>query len=353
MSAAAPVSSVWDEVHGQPRAVAQLRAAAARPVHAYLFSGPPGSTKDRAARGFAAALISGEEDAAGRDARLVMTGAHPDVREIHRVGASISRDQVSEIIRLAAMSPVEGERQVMILHEFHLLGPEGAARLLKTLEEPPPSTVFVILADQVPPELVTIASRCVRVEFARLSEAVIAAALVGEGVDAAIAETAAASAGGSLDRARVLAADEDLEHRRRVFAAVPSRLDGSGHAVISACSELFTLIEAAAAPLIARQQAEIAELDERVKALGERGSGRKALEDRHKRELRRHRTDELRAGLSVIAGVYRDRLVSGDVTRVEPMVRAVERVHQTLERLDRNPNEQLQLQALLLALPGL
>ena len=50
-----PVTSVWDDVVGQPVAVDHLRRAAAAPVHAYLFVGPPGSTKDEAARAFGGA----------------------------------------------------------------------------------------------------------------------------------------------------------------------------------------------------------------------------------------------------------------------------------------------------------
>ena len=66
-----------------------------------------------------------------------------------------------------------------------------------------------------------------------------------------------------------------------------------------------------------------------------------------------HRTDELRSGLSVIAGVYRDALVQGSLARPEAAVHAVHRIHQALQALDRNPNEGLLLQALLLELPSL
>ena len=86
--------SVWDQVVGQDRAVAQLLDAAARgPVHAYLFVGPSGSTKLPAARAFAAHLISGGDDADQRDARLILLGTHPDVREFRRAGPSISAEQ--------------------------------------------------------------------------------------------------------------------------------------------------------------------------------------------------------------------------------------------------------------------
>ncbi len=99
--------------------------------------------------------------------------------------------------------------------------------------------------------------------------------------------------------------------------------------------------------------AEVAELEARVAASGERGSGRKAIEERQKREVRRYRTDELRSGLGVMAGAYRDALVAGTAKRPEAAVRAVARVHESLEALQRNPNEVLLLQSLLLDLPAL
>jgi DNA polymerase III subunit delta' len=346
-------ASVWDGVVGQQRAVRLLTDAARRPVHAYLFIGPAGSTKDQAARAFAALLLTGGDDATERDARLALAGEHPDVREVERVAARISKEQIDGIIRVANLAPVEGARKVMILHEFHLLEADGAARLLKTIEEPPPSTTFVVLADQVPPELVTIASRCVRIEFGHVPDELVVATLQREGVEHDAAVVAATAAGGDLTRARVLAADGGLVERRAVFAAIPGRLDGTGATVVALCAEATKLIDDAAAPLAARQAAEVADLDARAQELGERGSGRKQLEERHKRELRRHRTDEWRAGLAVMAGTYRDALVAGTMTRADAPAVAVSRIHAALEALDRNPNETLLLQSLLLDLPSL
>jgi len=322
-------------------------------VHAYLFVGPNGCTKDEAARAFAALLLSGVDDADQRDARLALAGEHPDVSEVRRAGATISKDQVSDVIRSASLAPVEGSRKVMILHEFHLLDANAAARLLKTLEEPPSSAVFIVLADQVPPELVTIASRCVRIEFSAIADTAVRDVLMTEGIAPEVAELAAHAAEGNLTRARVLAVDPGLRERRAVFAAIPQRLDGTGSTVVQLCAELNGLIEAAAAPLAERQLVEVAELEARVAAAGERGSGRKALEDRHKRELRRHRTDELRTGLAVVAGTYRDALVQNHLNRSDSVVKAVHRIHSALDALERNPNETLLLQALLLDLPSL
>jgi DNA polymerase-3 subunit delta' len=345
--------TIWEEVVGQERAIERLRASAVEPVHAYLFVGPPGSTKDAAARAFAALLLSGGEDPDRREARLALAGQHPDVREVRRVGPAISAEQIDDIIRTASLAPLESDRKVLILDEFHLLQAHGAARLLKTLEEPPPSTFFIVLADQVTLDLTTIASRCVRIEFGAIDPNTIVDRLVAEGCDRAAAAEAAAAAAGSLDRARVLVSDPGLARRRAAFASVPSRLDGTGATVVALCDEITRLADEATAPLTAVHAAEVAALEERVAATGERGSGRKTLEERHKRAVRRYRIDELRSALAVMAGVYRDALTSGRTPRPDITARAVTRIHDSLEAFERNPNEALLLQSLLLDLPAL
>ncbi len=347
------MASIWDAVVGQPRAVERLTRAADQPVHAYLFVGPAGSTKTQAARAFAALLIGGVDDPEARDARLALAGMHPDIREIERSGPAISAEQAREIVRLSSLAPIESDRKVLILAEFHLLRPEGAALLLKTIEEPPPSTIFLILADFVPTDLVTISSRCARIEFRSIDDDVITERLVLEGVTEEAAADAARSATGDLQRARLLAADPDLVERRRAFASVPSRLDGNGATVMRLVDELLGLIDSAAGPLSDRHAAEVAEVDARIERFGERGSGKKTLDERHKRELRRHRTDELRHGLSVLAGSYRDALVAGTIDRPGGVAAAVMHIHEAIEALERNPNEQLLLQSLLWSLPVL
>jgi len=349
--------SVWDDVVGQKPAVEHLRAAAARgPVHAYLFVGPAGSTKLEAARAFAASLMSGGEDREQRDARLILAGEHPDVREVQRVGASISADQAKEVVRVSSLAPTEGPRKVLILDEFHLLSPNGAAMMLKTIEEPPDSTMFVILCDFVPHDLITISSRCARIDFRAIGADVIAARLLTEGINPAGAMIASKAALGNLDRARVLATDPALAERRKAFLGAPGQLDGTGAVAMRLAGELLALIEAAAAPLTTKHEAEIIELDARIKEHGERGSGKKQLEERHKRELRRHRTDELRSGLATLASVYRDQAIastkpeSGRVD-IEGCADAVAQIHSALETMERNPNERLLLESLLWSLP--
>lgn len=345
------MSSVWDDVIGQATAIERLEAAAAAtPVHAYLFVGPPGSTKWQAARAFAARVISGGDDRDQRDARLALVGEHPDVREVRRTGPSISAEQAREIVRVSSLAPTESSRKVLILDEFHLLRPEGAALMLKTIEEPPPSTMFIICADFIPHELITISSRCARIDFRAIAEGVIAARLLTEGVGPVEAQAASKAALGDLDRARLLATDPGLAERRKAFLAVSKTADGSGRTAMRLAVELLAMIDAAAEPLATQHATEVEELTARIKEFGERGSGKKQLEDRHKRELRRHRTDEIRTGLATMAATYRDALTAG-TGDVDGAVGAVRSIHSALAALERNPNERLLLENLIWSLP--
>jgi DNA polymerase-3 subunit delta' len=341
----------WAGVVGQPEAVSRLRAAAASPVHAYLFVGPHGSGKRAAARAFAAELLAAELTGADREraVALALAGQHPDLVVVEPEGARISAPQARAIVNQAARSPVEGARQVLVLSEMHNIE-TVAPILLKAIEEPPPATVFVILADEVVPDLVTIASRCLRVPFGPIPETVIVDQLRTEGADAEQAGVAALAAQGDLDRARLLVGDEALGRRRQVWRSVPSRLDGSGSTVVALVDELRSLIDESQRHLDERHAEERREQDEREERYGVRGSGRRELVDRQKRQVRRHRTAELRFGLATMAGAYRDELASASA-RPRSLVEAIAAIQEAAEALIRNPNEPLLLQALLLRLP--
>ena len=133
---------------------------------------------------------------------------------------------------------------------------------------------------------------------------------------------------------------------------VPARLDGSGAAVAAIVDELRARIEDAAEPLKVVQASEVAALDAWVKENGERGSGRRELVARHRRQARRHRAEELRFGLATLAGRYREALGDGTGPNAGDVVRAVSAIDAASEALVRNPNETLLLQSLLLRLPA-
>ena len=346
---------IWSTVPGHADVVAQLRASiAAGPVHAYLLIGPPGAGARAAATAFAAALVC-RDGGCGvcRDCVRVLRDEHPDVLRWEPEGAAISVDQIrEEIVPMAFGTPMEAPRRVVILGEMHRADRQ-APMLLKTIEEPPASTVFVVLADTLIPELVTIASRCVRFDVPPLPADVVASLLEAEGVDPAQASSVAVASLGDLDRARVLLADPALAQRRDAWWRVPERLDGSGAAVVAVVDELRARIEDAAEPLKTVQATEVAELEAWVKDNGERGSGRRELVARHRRQARRHRAEELRFGLATLAGRYRAALGDGSGRDAGAVVGAVRAIDEAAEALARNPNESLLLQALLLRLPAL
>ena len=349
----APVD-VWVDVIGQQAAVAQLTAAAANPVHAYLLVGPAGSGKRAAARAFAALLLAAgsEGDAAERHARLALAETHPDLHVVEPTTAQgrMDADTAREIVRQAVRSPAEGDRKVLVLEDFHLIDRFGAI-LLKYVEEPPPSTFFVILAEDVPPELVTIASRAVRIDLGPVPLAAVADRLVTEGVDPAAAATVADAAAGDLDRARLLATDVRFALRAEALGSMPARLDGTGARAAELAAEVRALIDDAQDAIDARHAAEVAELEERIERYGQRGSGKKDVQDRHKREVRRHRIAELRFALATFAGVYRDALPTA--RDAERIVDGLRRIDEAALALERFPNESLLLQALLAHLPAL
>jgi DNA polymerase-3 subunit delta' len=353
VTTAAPID-VWADVVGQPHAVAQLTAAASHPVHSYLLVGPPGAGKRSAAKAFAALLLSAgtEGEEAERHQRLALAETHPDLHVIEATTAQgrINVETAREIVHKAARSPAEGDRKVLVLEDFHRIDQFGAI-LLKYVEEPPPSTYFVILAEDVPPELVTIASRSVRIDLGPVPTVDVIERLTADGVDAAHAASVAAAAGGDLERARLLATDPRFAVRAEAFRGMPARLNDTGARAAELAAEVKALIDDAQATIDARHEQEAAELAERIERYGQRGSGKRDVEDRHKREVRRHRFAELRLALAILAGVYRDALTTD--RHPQAIVAAIHRIERVALKLDVFPNETLMLQALFADLPAL
>jgi DNA polymerase III subunit delta' len=352
------VDDPWASVVGQHAAVRQLAAAAREPVHAYLLVGPTGSGRRALARAFAATLLSAGSAGEERDrhVRLALAEQHPDLRVVEPEGNTFRKVDAEAVVHHATLAPIEGDRKVIVATGCEFMEDEAVGYLLKTVEEPPASTHFVLLATEVLPELATIASRCVRVEVHALPAEVVAARLEAEGVEADRAASAAVAAGGDLDRARTLATDDRLALRHQAWRDVPRRLDGTGHRAYELVAELQAMIAEALGPLQARQAAEAAELDEQIERFGLRRSGKRDLETRHKREVRRFRTAELRFGLATLAAAYRDALVAASAPGGRPspreIVGALDRIDAAAVSLQVYPNETLLLQALVARLPA-
>ena len=338
----------WAAVIGQDEAVAQLRAAARNPVHAYLLVGPAGSGKRAAARSFAGVLLAADAAARGGDPdralSLALDESHPDLQVFEPEGASLRVSDAEEITRAAHRSPVEGGRKVLVLTEFEKVAQAGPA-LLKTIEEPPASTIFVVLAEEVPPELVPIASRTARIDLGPVPEAVMVDQLVAEGASDDAARTAARASGGDMGRARLLVGDRSLAVRRDAWATIPTRVDGAGHTACLLVDEVIAHIDAAQEPLDERHALERDELLAQIETYGQPRGLLKEQEARHKREVRRHRSAELRFGLATMAATYRDAVAEASDPR--PHLAALDAIQEAADAWIRNPNELLLLQALV------
>lgn len=341
------MTSPFDSVVGQPRAVEMLSAAVHDPVHAYLFLGPRGSGRRRAAASMAGELVGAPEDRE-RNRVLAQREEHPDLVIFEPEGTTFRIDEADAVVVAASRAPTEAGRKVIVIDRFHDATAEAAAKLLKPIEEPNPSIIFILLTEQVPPEHVTIASRSTTVDFPAVSEAAIAEALTARGIDADSATAAARASRGDVGRAELLVADVAFADRQQLWWNAPTRLDGTGHAVGEILAEIRTAVDAAQGPLDAQHQTESEAMDETEELTGARGSGRRAMETRHKREARLYRTDEWRMGLSTLARRYRERIDDGS-TELDVFTT----LREAADSLNRNPNEELWLASLLLALPRL
>ena len=225
-----------------------LRRAVARQTlpPSLVFAGPEGVGKRLTATALAQALNcerrsgADADDACGVCASCmrIARGVHADILVIEPGDSgAIKVDQVREAIDRTAYRPFEGRRRVVIVDQADALMPEAQNALLKTLEEPPPASVFVLITARPDVLLPTVRSRCQRRRFGPLSPADVAAVLVRDhGFAAADAQAAAAASDGSVGRALDEGAEESREPReaaaRLLQAAAAStdprrRLDGA------------------------------------------------------------------------------------------------------------------------------
>jgi len=351
----ADVEVAWSTIVGQGDAVSVLRAWSTDPVHAFLFTGPSGTGKRQAARAFCAAiqaqLFAGEAAGRERQLRLALEDKHPDV-EIHEpAGQQLLVDAVRQaIIPSVFRKPADGPRRIVVIDRFHDAQPASAAALLKTVEEPPPNAIIILLAESVPPEHIAVASRCARIEFPPLSHDDLAGWLAAQGVAGEQVEVLIEASGGDLRRLELLTNDDSFFERAELWQSVPNEVDGTGATAGRLVRGLTELIAASSQPLVERHAQELEELDAREEMLGTRGSGRSGVDARHKRELRRLRTEELQFGLRMLARQYRNAIAAGGDAE---LVATIARLRSANDALIRNPNESLLLHNLFWNLPRL
>ncbi len=232
----------WEEIAGQDRAVKALRSALSRDQvhHAYLLAGPAGVGKELLARTFAQAANCEAEDPAARPCGVcesclgLLRGNFPDVIAVMPQAEMVARglltradlegvpskeirvDEVRALARRLSLKALRGRRKVAIVTPADAMNERAQNTLLKTLEEPPPATTFLLLSAHPDSLLPTIRSRCARVQLGPVPEEALVARLLREGVPEAEARERAARAQGSFSRALA-------EAGRMARAAPPGR----------------------------------------------------------------------------------------------------------------------------------
>jgi DNA polymerase-3 subunit delta' len=180
------------------------------------------------------------KDACGECAQCkrIARGVHADVLAIEPGDSgSIKLEQVREAIDRAAYRPFEGRRRLVVIDPADALVDVAQEALLKTLEEPPSASVFVLITSRPDVLLPTVRSRCQRLRFGPLSPGEVADLLIRDhGVEPADARAAAAAADGSVGRALEASAEDANDARdaaaRLLQSAATStdprrRLDGA------------------------------------------------------------------------------------------------------------------------------
>ena len=296
-------------------------------THAWLFTGPPGAGRSVAAKAFAASLMC--KDAVPgcgqcEACRTALAGTHADTVAIVPEGVVIPVKHVRDMIEAASRMPTTAHWRVVIVEDADRLNDAGANALLKSIEEPPPRTVFILCAPSTDPDdvHVTIRSRCRHVYIPTPSVDDVTRILA-EDPTMELTEKqidwAASVSGGHVGRARRLAVDDNARNQRTRALRVPEMIYRDGDAYLYTGDLVAAAKSEADAATGERDDAELAKLREalgvgakgRGAAKAQRGSAGaiKELETRQKNRRTRMVIDMLDLLLMDIAGLYRDALM--------------------------------------------
>lgn len=332
--------SIFVDVIGHERVVELLEREAPAAANAYLFIGANGVGKATVARRFATLLLcpTGGVHAEGecRSCRRVLSASHPDLILVEPEGRqSLGVEQARTTIQQASLKPVESARKVFLLEEAGSMTDQAANALLKTLEEPSATTVFILIAeseDQLP---ATVASRCRTVHFGRVADEPLTRALLGRGIDQGQAETLTRLAGGRPGLALELLTSPQTAGFRTEWLSVPLRATDRPGEAFNLAGEMLASVD----PLLENVGADL---------------GKEEAE----RSKRRARNALLATGLELITSWYLDAaavqlggpMKNRDVpvatlTRVPPAlaVQRAERVMDAIADLEANLRPQLLL----------
>ncbi len=227
-------------IAGHSRLLSLLSRVIARDAMppAVLMAGPAGVGKRRTAMAVAQAMnclqprssAEFERDACGEctACKRIARGVHPDVILVQPGDSgSIKIDQLRDVIDRSHYRPFEGKRRVVIMDEADAAGADAQSALLKTLEEPPSASVFILVSSMPDALLPTVLSRCPRLRFGPLTPADVARVLMQDhGYSEQDARAAAADADGSIGRA-LESQSEDLTEAREAAERILQETAGN------------------------------------------------------------------------------------------------------------------------------
>ncbi|HEY1064636.1 MAG TPA: DNA polymerase III subunit, partial [Pirellulales bacterium] len=235
----------WMGIEGHDDVVEQFRTALTRGrlASTFLFVGPEGVGKRAFAQRFAQTLlclrVAPEAMAPCGEChgcRQVLSGSHPDLIAVSKpddrafiplsllIGDKDARGREG-LCHAVSMRPMMGTRKVAIVDDADFFNDEGANSLLKTLEEPPPNSVMILISQGLERQLPTIRSRSQIVRFRPLPQNVVERLLVSSEIGRPEdAPRLARYSEGSLGRARELADPELWAFRKTLLGKLPMRL---------------------------------------------------------------------------------------------------------------------------------
>lgn len=307
--------SVWNNVVGQPEAVATLtRASADSMTHAWLITGPPGSGRSLAAYAFAASLLCPNAGCGTcADCQQVAARTHPDLSHLATERVIISIDEVRELVQRAYYSPSVARYRVIVIEDADRMAERTSNVLLKALEEPPERTVWVLCAPSEADLIPTIRSRVRSVRLRVPNPELVAELLVDrEGVTPANAQAAARLAQSHIGMATRLATNSEAAARRAESVQRVLAMRGVHDAVMTAArlheiatedGKALTEERDAAEMASARASAGLSDGDTIPPALR---SYFRTLEEQQKRRSTRSLRDGLDRILVDLLSVYRD-----------------------------------------------
>ncbi len=331
----------WLGILGHDDVVERFRRALGRGrlASSFLFAGPPGIGKRTFAVRLAQTLLCQTRDEKLLDpcgtcagCVQVLAGTHPDLQVVSKpddksflplellIGDKEHRAREGLCHHLA-LRPFMGGRRVAVIDDADFLNPEGANCLLKTLEEPPPRSVLILIGTSPSRQLPTIRSRCQLVRFRPLETETVVELLTATGLigDAELARRVAPASEGSLQRAVELADPALWEFRDRLYQALAGPLVDS----VQLARELAAYVEQAGREAALRRR--------RLRqVLGMGAEFYRALLGR---------LAGLPSGSDVDLGRVVEQALANGQTDTECVAASLDRTLETTDQVDRNANQ--------------